>query len=70
MVIDKELEYSRFIYLEDNKIIFDELTDPPHGEIISEVTIQIGTQDRAGGDLFNAGTGNRMFLFILLLTKM
>lgn len=69
MVIDKELEYSRFIYLEDNRIIFDELRDPPHGEIINEVSIQIGMQDRAGGDLFSGGTGNRMSLFTLLLIK-
>ena len=62
MVIDKELEYSRFIYLEDGKIIFDECTDPPHGEIINEVTIQIGVQDRAGGHLFSGATGNRTSL--------
>ena len=64
MVIDEELEYSRFIYLKDNKIIFDQCTDPPHGEIIGEVTIQIGMQDRAAGGLFSAGTGNRASLFI------
>jgi hypothetical protein len=70
MVVDKELEHSRFIYLEDNKIIFDECTDPPHGEIIIEVMMQIGMQDRAWGNLFSAGTGNRMSVLISLLIKM
>ena len=69
MVVDKELEYSRFIYLEDNQIIFDECTDSPPGEIICEVMIQIGMQDRAAGGLFSASTGNRTSILISLLLK-
>ena len=56
MVIDNELEYSRFIYLEDNKIIFDECTDLPHSEIIGKVVTQISLVYRtglAGGELFD-----------------
>ena len=69
MVIDTEFEHSRFISLEDNKIIFDECTDLPHGEIIGEVIIQIGMQDRASGRMFLVGTGNRTNLCITLLIE-
>jgi hypothetical protein len=64
LVVEKELEHSRYIYLEDSKIIFDEYTDPPHGEIIGEIMGQIWSQDRAGGRLFVSGTGNRKTHFI------
>jgi hypothetical protein len=70
MVIAKELEYSRFIYLEDNKIIFDECTDPPHAEIICNMVSQtLKMQDWPAGELFVSGSGNRASLFILLLIK-
>jgi len=67
LVIDRELADGRFIALEDNRIIFDEYTKPPHGEIIAEVIEQIGAQDRAGGRLLMGGTGNRIALSIMSL---
>jgi len=62
LVVDRELEDGRYISLLDNKIVFDECTDPPHGEIIIEIITQICIQDRAAGSLFIAGTGNRIDL--------
>jgi hypothetical protein len=68
LVVDKELENGRYISLLDNKIVFDECTESPHGEIIMEIAAQIGIQDRAAGSLFIAGTGNRITLSIHKLT--
>lgn len=67
LVIKNELTDGQFIELLDNKVIFDEYTKPPHGEIIGEVIEQIGIQDRAGGRLLMSGTGNRITLSILSL---
>jgi hypothetical protein len=64
LVVDRELEDGRYISLLDNKIIFDECTNSPHGEIIMEIGAQIGLQDRAAGSLFIAGTGNHITLSI------
>jgi hypothetical protein len=58
------------LYLEDNKIIFDECTDPPHAEIIGNVMSQITMQDwPASAGEFVSGSSNRASLFILLLIK-
>ena len=64
LVVDKELEDWRYISLLDNKIVFDECTNPRQGEIITEITAQIRDQDRAAGSLFIGGTGNRITLSI------
>jgi hypothetical protein len=69
MVVEKELPHSRFIYLEDNKIIFDECTGAPRGEIICEMIYQIGAQDRSNGEIFIASSGNRTSLYICMLIK-
>jgi hypothetical protein len=69
LVVDRELEDGRYISLLDNKIVFDECTKSPHGEIIMEIGAQIGLQDRAAGSLFIAGTGNRIALSIHFLYK-
>lgn len=68
LVVDGELEGGRYISLSDNKIVFDECTDPPHGELIMEIDTQIGLQDRAAGSLFIAGTGNPINFFYTRLT--
>ena len=59
LVVERELR-RRYISLLDNKIVFDECTKSPHGEIIMEIGAQIGLQDRAAGSLFIARTGNRI----------
>ena len=47
---------SRYIYLDQGKIKFDECTKPPHAEVIAEVLFQIISQDRPFR-LFDGGTG-------------
>ena len=64
LVVDRELEDGRFISLLDNKIVFDEWTNSPHGAIIMEISAQISLQDRAAGSLFIAGTGDRITISI------
>ena len=64
MVVDRELEDGRFISLSDNKIVFDEWTNSPHGAIIMEIGTQISLQDRAAGSLFIAGTGDHITISI------
>lgn len=64
LVVDRELEGGRYISLSNNKIVFDECTNPPHGEIIMEIGTQISLQDRGAGCLFIAGTGNRINSFL------
>jgi hypothetical protein len=66
LVVDSELEGGRYISLLDNKIVFDEYTNSPHGEIIMEIVLQIFLQDRAAGSLFIAGTGNRITFYTQL----
>jgi hypothetical protein len=48
LVTSRELERGRgrFIFLDEGKTKVDHATLPPHGEIIAEVTTQIGIQDR------------------------
>jgi hypothetical protein len=69
LVVDRELEVGRYISLLDDKIAFDECTKSPHGEIIMEIAVQIGAQERAAGELFIGGTGNRITLSIYGLHK-
>jgi len=68
LVVDRELEGGRYIALWDNKIVFDECTNPPHGEIIMEIGTKISLIDRGAGSLFIAGTGNRINSFYTQLT--
>jgi len=56
LVTSRELPKSRYIYLQQGKVKFDEWTKPPHAEVIGEVILQIGLQDRPFG-LFETGTG-------------
>lgn len=53
------IKEAKFIYLEDGRICFDELTLPPHGEIIGEVLDQINSQNVP--KIFRGGTGNGAF---------
>jgi hypothetical protein len=69
LVVDRELEDGRYISWLDIKIVFDECTKSPHGEIIMEIGEQICLQDRAAGDLFVAGTGNCIILPIHSLLR-
>jgi len=63
LVMDRDLPDGRFIALLENKVVFDECTNPPHGEVIGEVIEQISLQDKAAGRLLISGTGNRITLF-------
>ena len=56
LVTARELPKSRYIYLDEGKIKFDEWTQPPHAEVIVEVLVQIAMQDRPFR-LFDGGTG-------------
>jgi len=56
LITSKELPRSRYIYLDEGKIKFDECTQPPHAEVIIEVVEQIAMQNRPF-KLFDGGTG-------------
>ena len=56
LVTARELPKSRYIYLDEGKIKFDEWTQPPHAEVIGEVLVQVAMQDRPFR-LFDCGTG-------------
>ena len=56
LVTTRETAKSRYIYLDEGKIKFDEWTQPPHAEVIGEVLEQIGMQNRPFR-LFGGGTG-------------
>ena len=56
LVTARELPKSRYIYLDDDKIRFDEWTQLPHAEVIIEVAVQISMQDQPYR-LFDSGTG-------------
>ena len=66
LVVCKELTKGRYVYLKDGRIGFNEFTIPPHGEVIGEVLLQIGIQDRQFG-LFESGSGNGRTISIYLL---
>jgi len=59
LVTNKESEKTRFVYLEDGRIRFDEYTQPPHGEILTEVLEQIAAQNIP--KIFRSGSGNGTF---------
>ena len=56
LVTARELPKSRYIYLDEGKIKFDEWTKPPHAEVISEILGQTFVQDLPFR-LFDGGTG-------------
>ena len=55
LITDRELAHGQFISLDYGKLIFDEYTLPPHGEVIMEISEQISIQNRP--KLFQASTG-------------
>ena len=69
LIVDRKLQERIYISLLDNKIVFDEYTKSPHGEIIMKVDAPISLQDRATGSLFIARIGNCITLSIYSLHK-
>jgi hypothetical protein len=59
LVTDRELACGNHIYLDNGRIIFDTYTQPPHAEIIIEISDQIAYQNR-NPKLFIGGTGGSM----------
>jgi len=55
LITDRELPRGQFISLDNGKLIFNEYTLPPHGEVIMEIGEQISIQNRP--KLFQASTG-------------
>jgi hypothetical protein len=63
LVVNPELPGSQAIYLENNRIIFNEIPNDPYGQVIIEINNQIYTQDSAAGEYLICGTGNRTTIF-------
>jgi hypothetical protein len=71
LVTARELPKSRYIYLDQGKIKFDEWTQPPHAQVIIEVAVQVALQDRPFR-LFDGGTGEGnscLFVFWLIMCR-
>ena len=58
LVTDRELPCGQFISLHNGKLIFDEYTLPPHGQVITEILDQISVQNQP--KLFQSSTGESL----------